>query len=66
MLARLDLADGHHRGADLLRERVTAARLRQAERFKGTRLLANADMGPANDLLTTTLSRKLFLAQMTC
>ena len=30
-----------------VRERVTAARVRQAERFKGTRLLTNADMGPA-------------------
>ncbi|HJZ48204.1 MAG TPA: YifB family Mg chelatase-like AAA ATPase [Roseiflexaceae bacterium] len=30
-----------------VRERVTAARLRQAERFRGTRMLTNADMGPA-------------------
>jgi len=30
-----------------VRERVTAARLGQAERFGGTRLLTNADMGPA-------------------
>ena len=30
-----------------VRERVTAARVRQAERFKHTRLLTNADMGPA-------------------
>jgi hypothetical protein len=30
-----------------VRERVTAARVGQAERFKGTRLLANADKGPA-------------------
>src|SRR5262245_28571974 len=30
-----------------VRERVTAARVRQSERFKGTRLLTNADMGPA-------------------
>jgi magnesium chelatase family protein len=30
-----------------VRERVTAARVRQAERFKGTRLRTNADMGPA-------------------
>jgi magnesium chelatase family protein len=30
-----------------VRERVTAARQRQAERFKNTRLLTNADMGPA-------------------
>ena len=30
-----------------VRERVTAARLRQAKRFKNTRLLTNADMGPA-------------------
>jgi magnesium chelatase family protein len=30
-----------------VRERVTAARLRQAERFRGTRLLTNADIGPA-------------------
>ena len=30
-----------------VRERVTAARQRQRERFNGTRLLANADMGPA-------------------
>jgi magnesium chelatase family protein len=30
-----------------VRERVTAARQRQAERFKGTRLRTNADMGPA-------------------
>src|SRR5688500_12306919 len=28
-----------------VRERVTAARILQAERFKGTRLLTNADMG---------------------
>jgi magnesium chelatase family protein len=33
-----------------VRERVTAARLRQAERFQGTRLLTNADMGPAEVL----------------
>jgi hypothetical protein len=30
-----------------VRERVTAARVGQDERFKGTRLLTNADMGPA-------------------
>jgi magnesium chelatase family protein len=30
-----------------VRERVTAARVRQAERFRRTRLLTNADMGPA-------------------
>jgi Magnesium chelatase, subunit ChlI C-terminal len=30
-----------------VRERVSAARLRQSERFHGTRLLTNADMGPA-------------------
>jgi len=30
-----------------VRERVTAARVRQAERFQHTRLLTNADMGPA-------------------
>jgi magnesium chelatase family protein len=30
-----------------VRERVTAARQRQSERFKGTRMLTNADMGPA-------------------
>ena len=30
-----------------VRERVTAARQKQAERFKGSRLLTNADMGPA-------------------
>jgi len=30
-----------------VRERVTAARVRQAERFKHRRLLTNADMGPA-------------------
>jgi magnesium chelatase family protein len=30
-----------------VRERVTAARVRQSERFKHTRLLTNADMGPA-------------------
>jgi magnesium chelatase family protein len=30
-----------------VRERVTAARVRQAERFHNTRLLTNADMGPA-------------------
>jgi magnesium chelatase family protein len=30
-----------------VRERVTAARQKQAERFRGTRLLTNADMGPA-------------------
>jgi magnesium chelatase family protein len=30
-----------------VRERVSAARLRQRERFRGTRLLTNADMGPA-------------------
>ena len=30
-----------------VRERVTTARVRQAERFKSTRLLTNADMGPA-------------------
>jgi magnesium chelatase family protein len=30
-----------------VRERVTAARVRQTERFRGTRLLTNADMGPA-------------------
>jgi magnesium chelatase family protein len=28
-----------------VRQRVTAARMLQAERFKGTRLLTNADMG---------------------
>jgi predicted ATPase with chaperone activity len=28
-------------------ERVTAARVRQAERFRNTRLLMNADIGPA-------------------
>jgi magnesium chelatase family protein len=31
----------------LIRERVIAARQRQAERFRGTGLLSNADMGPA-------------------
>jgi magnesium chelatase family protein len=30
-----------------VRERVTAARQRQRERFQHTRLLTNADMGPA-------------------
>jgi hypothetical protein len=30
-----------------VRERVTAARVGQAERFKGTLLLTNADMGLA-------------------
>jgi magnesium chelatase family protein len=30
-----------------VRERVTAARMRQTERFKGTRMLTNADMGPS-------------------
>jgi len=30
-----------------VRERVTAAHVRQAERFRGTRLLTNADMGPS-------------------
>ena len=30
-----------------VRERVTTARVRQAERFRGSRLLTNADMGPA-------------------
>jgi predicted ATPase with chaperone activity len=30
-----------------VRERVAAARQLQAKRFKGTRLLTNADMGPA-------------------
>ncbi|HEX9373832.1 MAG TPA: YifB family Mg chelatase-like AAA ATPase [Roseiflexaceae bacterium] len=30
-----------------VRARVTAARQQQAERFRGTRLLTNADMGPA-------------------
>jgi magnesium chelatase family protein len=30
-----------------VRERVTAARMLQAARFKHTRLLTNADMGPA-------------------
>jgi len=30
-----------------IRERVCAARMRQAERFRGTRLLTNADMGAA-------------------
>jgi magnesium chelatase family protein len=30
-----------------VRERVTAARQRQSERFRSTRLLTNADMGPA-------------------
>ncbi len=30
-----------------IRERVAAARTRQAERFRSTRLLTNADMGPA-------------------
>jgi magnesium chelatase family protein len=30
-----------------VRERVTTARLRQSERFKSTRLLTNAGMGPA-------------------
>jgi magnesium chelatase family protein len=30
-----------------VRECVTTARLRQAERFAGTRMLSNADMGPA-------------------
>ena len=30
-----------------IRQRVEAARGRQAARFAGTRLLANADMGPA-------------------
>ena len=30
-----------------VRERVAAARRVQARRFKGTRLLTNADMGPA-------------------
>ena len=30
-----------------VRERVAAARHVQAKRFKGTRLLTNADMGPA-------------------
>jgi magnesium chelatase family protein len=30
-----------------VRERVTAARVRQSERFRGTRMLTNADMGPA-------------------
>jgi magnesium chelatase family protein len=30
-----------------IRQRVEAARARQRERFRGTRLLANADMGPA-------------------
>ena len=30
-----------------IRRRVEAARTRQAARFKGTLLLANADMGPA-------------------
>ena len=32
-----------------VRERVAAARAMQAGRFKGTRLLTNADMGPAPD-----------------
>ncbi len=31
-----------------IRQRVIAARARQAERFKGTALTANADMGPAD------------------
>src|SRR5437870_12230258 len=30
-----------------VRERVAAARSRQSQRFRGTRLLTNADMGPA-------------------
>jgi magnesium chelatase family protein len=30
-----------------VRERVTTAHVRQAERFKGTQLLTNADLGPA-------------------
>jgi predicted ATPase with chaperone activity len=29
-----------------IRKRVEAARVRQAARFEGTRMLANADMGP--------------------
>lgn len=32
--------------SERIRERVIAARQRQAERFRGTRLLTNADMGP--------------------
>jgi magnesium chelatase family protein len=33
--------------SDAVRERVGAVRQQQAERFKHTRLLTNADMGPA-------------------
>jgi magnesium chelatase family protein len=35
-------------GSEQIRDRVEAARTRQRERFVGTSLTCNADMGPAN------------------
>jgi magnesium chelatase family protein len=40
-------SERHGEPSILVRERVTAARNRQSDRFSGMRLLTNADMGPA-------------------